>query len=56
MTGAQRFIAVALLTREEVATLGSALKTVYRVDDTPVFGDLLKALDEADRIQPRQQA
>lgn len=42
-----RIVAVALLTREDVRTLGSALRKVYRVDHSGDFDSLLKALDDA---------
>ena len=35
-----RIVAVALLTREDVRTLGSALKKIYRVDDGGDFEGL----------------
>ena len=48
MSGAKdRIVAVALLTREDVRTLGDMLKKVYRVDNGGDFESLLKALDDA---------
>jgi hypothetical protein len=44
-----RIVAVALLTQENLDRYGSALKRVFRVDDSPCFSELLAALDEADR-------
>ena len=38
-------VAVALLTREDVARVGNTLKLVFKVDDTPRFEELLRALD-----------
>jgi hypothetical protein len=45
----ERIVAVGLLTEENVGTLGSSLKKVFRIDETPCFTELLRALDEADR-------
>lgn len=44
-----RIIAVALLTRRELTLLGPAFDRAYPVDETPRFGGLLRAIDEADR-------
>jgi hypothetical protein len=41
--------AVALLTRSEAALLGPAFARLWRVEMTPCFGELLAAIDEADR-------
>jgi len=45
----QEIVAIALLTREDVRRIGTTLKVVFKADDEPLFDDLLKALDEADR-------
>jgi hypothetical protein len=45
-TSRRDIVAIALLTREEVAVLGKALKQVYKVDEGPAFADLLYALDQ----------
>ena len=37
------------LTRTNVKQLGSSLKKVFPIDETPCFQDLLRAIDEADR-------
>ena len=42
-------IALALVTREELALLGPSLNRAFPVEDTPCFGELLYAIDEADR-------
>ena len=39
-------VAIALLTREDIRTLGSALKLVYRAEDSDRFDDLLRAFDQ----------
>jgi hypothetical protein len=44
-----RIIAVGLLTRSELAVLGPSFTRAWPVDETPCFGDLLLAIDEADR-------
>ena len=44
-----KIVAVALLTRDDVATLSSALKKVFLIESEPYFGDLLSALDQAER-------
>lgn len=48
----RKIVAVALLTRADVARLGSTLKQLYKVDSAPHFTDLLNALDEAERREP----
>ena len=47
MNPQDEIVAIALLTRRDVDALGSALKTVFLVDQKPVFLELLHALDEA---------
>ena len=42
-------VAIALLTREDVAMLGSALKKVFLIEATPRFDELTRWLDEAER-------
>jgi hypothetical protein len=44
-----RIVAVGLLTQIDLETLGSTFRRVFPVDDTPTFGGLLQAIDEADR-------
>ena len=46
---ARRIVAVALLTRPELQSLGAAFDRAWPVEDTPCFGGLLQAIDEADR-------
>jgi hypothetical protein len=41
--------AVALLTRSEVTALGPAFKRLWPVERAPCFGEMLAAIDEADR-------
>lgn len=44
-----RIVAVGLLTQADVDMLGPGFDRLYPVDETPCFGDLLRAIDEADR-------
>jgi hypothetical protein len=46
-------VAVGLLTRTNIEQLGSSLKKVFPIDETPCFADLLRAIDEADRAHCR---
>jgi hypothetical protein len=41
--------AVALVTRSELTMLGPAFARAWPVEKTPCFGELLAAIDEADR-------
>ena len=41
-------VAIALLTRENVAMLRQSLRMVFRADDEHGFDELLKALDAAE--------
>ena len=47
--------AVALVTRGELNKLGPAFERAWPVERTPCFGDLLRAIDEADRDHWREQ-
>ena len=42
-------VGVGLLTRTNIKKLGSDLKKVFPIDETPCFQELLRAIDEADR-------
>lgn len=44
-----------LLTTTNLEMLRGSLKKVYKVDGTPCFPDLLRAIDEADREHRREQ-
>jgi hypothetical protein len=44
----EQIVAVALLNEPTFRMLKSSLKRVYRIDDTPRFDALLKALDDLD--------
>jgi hypothetical protein len=45
----ERIVAVGLLTRSDVERLGSTFKRLWPIEETPCFGELLHAVDEADR-------
>jgi hypothetical protein len=47
--------AVALVTRGELNKLGPSFDRAWPVEMTPCFGDLLSAIDEADREHWRTQ-
>lgn len=49
MPDRERISVVALLTAREHARLGASFDRAWPVDETPCFGDLLRAIDEADR-------
>jgi hypothetical protein len=42
-------VAFGLLTNDDLKVLGPSFQRVWPVDQTPCFGDLLRAVDEADR-------
>jgi hypothetical protein len=44
-----RIVAVGLLTQVDVNLLGISFERLWPVDETPCFGALLSAIDEADR-------
>ena len=61
MTG-DGIVAVGLLTRDDLNKLGTMFTRSWPVDETPCFGDLLRAIDDADReirggcsIQPAKE-
>ncbi len=45
----QRIIAVGLLTARDLEVLGQGFTRVFPIDETPIFTELLRAIDEADR-------
>ena len=47
--GSKRAVAVSLLVNEDVRMLAPAFSSLWPVDQTPCFGSLLKAIDDADR-------
>jgi hypothetical protein len=52
---ADRIVAVALVTQPELELLGPSFLRAYPIDETPCFGELLQAIDEADRAVWRQR-
>ncbi len=49
MSSDDRVIAVGLLTARDIAVLGRGFDRLFPVEETPCFGELLLAIDEADR-------
>lgn len=47
--GAQRVVAVGLLTEHDLSVLGQGFKRAYRLDDGHDFQDLLARIDRAER-------
>jgi hypothetical protein len=47
--GDERIVAVALVTRSELESLGPTFDRSWPVDETPCFQELLQAIDKADR-------
>lgn len=41
-------VAIGLLTQNDLNLLGSGFRRAFRVDDAPMFDDLLEAIDAAD--------
>jgi hypothetical protein len=52
---ADRIVALALVTQPELELLGPSFRRAYPIDETPRFGELLQAIDEADRAVWRQR-
>lgn len=50
-----QIIALGLLSGEDLALLGSKFDGAYAIDETPCFGELLWAIDDADRELWRQR-
>ena len=51
----QRITAVGLLTERDLELLGPDFNRIWPVDETPCFGELLQAIDEADRVIWRER-
>ncbi len=45
----KRIVALCLVTQLELELLGPSFHRAFPVDEVPCFGELLKAIDEADR-------
>lgn len=50
-----RIVAVGLLTEGDLQRLGPSFERAWAVDETPCFGGLLSAIDDADRDIRRQR-
>lgn len=44
----ERIVAIGLLTQHDLDLLGSGFRRAFRVDETPCFDDLLRAIDAAE--------
>lgn len=51
----ERIVAVGLLTQRDLKLLGPTFERVWPVEEAPSFGELLHAIDEADRELQRNQ-
>ena len=51
----ERIVAVGLLTDADLTRLGPQFSRAYPVDEVPCFGELLHAIDQADRVLWRQR-
>jgi hypothetical protein len=50
----ERIVAVGLLTRREVESLGPTFDRIWPVEEAPHFNELLRAIDDADqKLQQR---
>jgi len=45
----ERIVAVGLLTQRDLNLLGPSFERAWPVEDAPAFGELLRAIDDADR-------
>jgi hypothetical protein len=52
----ERIVAVGLLTQQDLNLLGPTFERVWPVEEAPSFGELLRAIDEADRRLAAQQS
>jgi hypothetical protein len=51
-----RIVAVGLLTRRDLNLLGPTFDRVWPVEDAPSFGELIRAIDEADERLMRAES
>ena len=49
MNSPDQIVALGLLTRRDLDVLGTDFTRVYAIEETPCVGQLLRAIDEADR-------
>lgn len=45
----ERIVAIGLLTQHELNLLGPTFERAWPVEEAPAFGELLRAIDDADR-------
>ena len=50
----ERIVAVALLTESDLTVLGPTFTRAWPVEDAPMFGELLREIDKAERKLSRQ--
>lgn len=50
-----QIVALCLVTQPELELLGPSFLRAYPIDEAPCFGELLQAIDEADRQLWRQR-
>jgi hypothetical protein len=50
----ERIVAVALLTESDLNMLGPTFTRAWPVEDAPMFGELLREIDKAERKLSRQ--
>jgi hypothetical protein len=50
----ERIVAVALLTESDLTMLGPTFTRAWPVEDAPMFGELLREIDKAERKLSRQ--
>lgn len=51
----QRIVAMGLLTEQDLERLGAKFDRAWLVNETPCFGAILQAIDDADRALWRQR-
>jgi len=44
-----RIVAIGLLTKQDLSLLGPTFNRTWPVEEAPMFNELLRAIDEADR-------
>ena len=49
MSESPRIVAIGLLTQRDLHVLGEGFDRAFPIDDTDVFADLLRAIDQADQ-------
>ena len=54
MKDRDQFVAIGLLTRRDLDTLGNGFRTAFPIEKGPMFDDLLRAIDEAEAVRARK--